>query len=50
MPSVEKMNISLTILVVLESRRFKKTFFDFSNNTFPIERSIINLFHYIWEI
>ena len=23
-------------------------FFDFPNNTFPIETGIINLFHYVW--
>ena len=28
----------------------EKTFIDFSNKTFPIETSIINLFHYIWGI
>ena len=44
------MNVTLTILVVFESRRFRKNFFDFSNNTFPIETGIINLFHYIWRI
>ena len=50
MSSVGKMNISLTILVLFESRRFRKNFFDFSNNTFPIQTGIINLFHYIWGI
>ena len=46
----EYMNISLKILVVFESARFKKTYIDFSNNTFPIDTCIINLFRYIWGI
>ena len=37
MSSVEIIIISLTILVVFESRRFEKTFIDFCKNTFPIE-------------
>ena len=47
------MNISLTILVVSECRKKKgleKTYIDFSNNTFPIDRGIIKLLCYIWEI
>ena len=47
MSSVGKMNIFLTIVVVLESRSLEKTFIDFSNNTFPIETGIIDLFYYI---
>ena len=33
-------NISLTILVVFEYKRFRKTFIDFSNNIFQIEKGI----------
>ena len=57
MSSVGIMNMSLKILVVFESREFRKTYIDFSNitnftqiNTFPIESYIINLFHNIWGI
>ena len=46
--SVGIINISMTILFVFQFRRFRKTFIDFCNNTFPIETGIINLFHYIW--
>ena len=46
MSSAEKMNIRVTILVVFES----ETFIDFSNNTFPLETGIKNLFHYICGI
>ena len=27
-----------------------KTYIVFSNNTFPLDRGIIDLFHYIWGI
>ena len=50
MSSVGKINISFTILVVFQSRRFRETFIDFSNNIFQIERGIANLFHDIWKI
>ena len=50
MSSAGKVNLSLTALVVFESRRFRKNRFDFSNRTFPIETWIINLFRYIWRI
>ena len=46
--SVGKIHISFKIFVVFQSRRFKKTFIDFSNNTFPIKTGIIDLFHYIF--
>ena len=59
MRSVEILNISFTILYdtsqynisfAFQSRRFGKNCYWLSNNTFPIETGIINLFHYIWEI
>ena len=34
---VRKMNISLIIILIFESRRVKKNLFDFSNNTFPTD-------------
>ena len=43
--SVGKMNTCLILIVVFKSRSFRKFFFDFSNNTFPIETGVINLFH-----
>ena len=46
MSFVRKINISLTILVVFESIKFRKNL----NKTFPIETGIINLFHYICGI
>ena len=46
MSFIRKINISLTILVVFESIKFRKNL----NNTFPIETGIINLFHYICGI
>ena len=46
----KKINIYLTILVMFQSRMFRKRLINFSNNTFPIKTGIINLFHYIWEI
>ena len=42
------MNISLTILVAPEG--LEKTFIDFSNDPFPIETGIINLFHYEFDL
>ena len=50
MSSAGKTNISLTILVLFESKGLEKAFIDFSNNTFPIETAVINLLHYIWGI
>ena len=50
MSSVEIMNISLAILVVLSTESLEKTFIDFSNKTFPIDTGIKNLVHYIREI
>ena len=35
-------NISLAILAVFESRGFRKSFYDFCNNTFPIDAVTIN--------
>ena len=49
MPSVA-MSMSLIILVYLSSKGLEKTYIDFSNNTFPIDTCITNLFHYIWGI
>ena len=46
MSFVRKINISLTLLVVFESIKFRKNL----NNIFPIETGIINLFHYICGI
>ena len=45
MCSVGKMNTCLTLIVPFKSRSFRKIFFDFFNNTFPIETGVINLFH-----
>ena len=51
MCSVGKINISSTKLVLFESKRFRKTFNDFYNDVFPIDKGIINLFHlYMWGI
>ena len=36
------------MLVDLGPEGLEKTYTDFSNNTFPIDKVIINLFHYIW--
>ena len=48
---VEIMNISYAILIVFESRGFrKKNYIGFSNNTFTIDTVIINLGNYIWGI
>ena len=47
MSSAGKIIIDFTILVKFQSRRFRETFIDFSNNIFPIETGITNLFHYI---
>ena len=35
-------NISLAILAVFESRGFRKSFYDFCNNTFPIDAVTVN--------
>ena len=48
--SIKKMNISLAILVVFESRGFEKIYSHFPNKTFPISSVIINLSNYIWGI
>ena len=45
MSSVGIINILLTILVYLSQEGLKKTNIDFSNNTFPIDTGIINLYH-----
>ena len=50
MSPVGKVNVSLTILVVLTPEDWKKIFIDFSNNKFLIETGSINLFHYIWKL
>ena len=42
--------MSLTLLVVFESRSLEKTYIDFSNNKFSRDTGIINLFRYIWKI
>ena len=42
------MNISLTILVAPEG--LEENFIDFSNNPFPVETGIINLFHYEFDL
>ena len=44
------MNIALTILVVFSPEGLKKTYTEFSNNTFPIDTGFMNLFYYIWKI
>ena len=49
MSPVEMINISMSILVIFESRRFRKAYIDLSNNTFSIDTVIVSLFHYIWE-
>ena len=46
--SVGIMNICLTILVVFESREFRKSYIHFSNNFFPIGTVFINLGNHIW--
>ena len=38
------------MLVDLGPEGLEKIYTDFSNNTFPIDKVIINLFHYIWWI
>ena len=44
----EIMNVSFTALAVCQSRRFRKSFIDFSNNTFPIETGHFQyIFHYV---
>ena len=50
MSSVGTINISLIILVAFESRRFKKTYIDVSNNTFPLDTGIIKSFHYMGNL
>ena len=50
MSSVTKMNISLTMLVMFQFRRFRQTFFGFSDNTFPIEMVVTKLFQNISRI
>ena len=42
-------NIS-RIWVQKKKKGLEKTYIDFSNNTFPIDRGIIKLLCYIWEI
>ena len=50
MSSVGVMNIFLAILVVLESRSFRRNYIDFHSSTFPIDTCIINSFPCIWGV
>ena len=50
MPSAEKMNISLPILDVFQSRRFRKKLIVFSNNTFPVQTGIIIISLYMGNL
>ena len=47
MLSVGIMHTSLAMLIVFESRGFRKTCIQFSNNTFPIGTVIMSLGKYI---